>query len=119
MTRKIGPEEAWQDQVVELARLTGWICAHFRPAASGQGFRTPVKYDGQGYPDLTMCRPGEFMVVECKSDVGRVSPDQQRWLDALACAGVEVHVWRPRDAAEVDARLTAPRKPPVLQAVAA
>jgi hypothetical protein len=33
--------------------------------------------------------------AETKSEKGRLAPDQEEWLDALAaCHGVEVHTWR-------------------------
>jgi hypothetical protein len=38
------------------------------------------------------------VLVELKSEKGKVTPAQQHWLDLLgACPGLEVHVWRPSD----------------------
>lgn len=36
-------------------------------------------------------------MVELKSDRGRISKPQAKWLYALHVAGVEHYVWRPRD----------------------
>lgn len=107
MTRPHGPvssprpaairEDEWQQTVVELAQLLGYRVAHFRAARTRKGWRTPVAADGAGFPDLVLVRHGRLVVAELKSNSGRVTPEQQAWLDALTAAGVEAHVWRPRD----------------------
>jgi hypothetical protein len=88
-----------QDVIVTLARLRGWLVAHFRPARTERGWRTPVAADGAGFPDLVLVHPerGRLVVAECKSDRGRVTADQMRWLAAFSAAGVETHIWRPED----------------------
>lgn len=51
MTSAIEPDERqWQAQVIELARILGWRVAHFRPALTKHGWRTPVQADGAGFP---------------------------------------------------------------------
>jgi hypothetical protein len=58
---------------------------------------TPLQGDS-GLPDLILCRPPRLVFAELKSARGRVSPQQQAWLNALSqCAGVEVYLWRPDD----------------------
>lgn len=109
--RRLKPEEALQGAVIDLARNTGWLVAHFRPAKTERGWRTAVSGDGKGYPDLTLLRGGEQLVAELKSDTGRLSPEQRVWLEAFERAGVEAHVWRPRDWADIEARLKQPRVP--------
>jgi len=82
-------EKAFQAQIVELARLTGWLVYH--------------TYDSRqscpGWPDVAFCHPGrgEFFMAELKSTHGRISEAQQGWIDALRKAGIECHVWRPSD----------------------
>ena len=95
-------ERQWQRQVLDAARYCGWLRAHFRPAQTARGWRTPVEGDGAGFPDLVLVRGHRLLFVELKSDRGRVSPAQQAWLDALRRASVEVHVWRPSDWARVE-----------------
>ncbi len=54
---------------------------------------------GAGFPDEIIVLPhtGRLIVAELKSEKGRVTKEQQRWLDAFATiAGAEVHVWRPQ-----------------------
>lgn len=84
------------DATLELAALFGWRSAHFRPARTAHGWRTPVAGDGKGWPDLILIRE-RILVAELKSARGALSAEQRRWLDDLARAGVEAHVWRPAD----------------------
>ncbi len=81
-------ERQWQRQVVDLAKTLGWACYH----------TTFSKWSESGWPDLAMARPPRLLLVELKSEKGKVTPAQQRWLELLeACSGVEVHLWRPSD----------------------
>jgi hypothetical protein len=89
-------EDDWQTDCIRLAHIFGWKVAHFRPARTSQGWRTPVQADGKGFPDLVLVRE-RVIFAELKADSGKLSDDQQRWLDWLHAAGAEVHVWRPRD----------------------
>jgi hypothetical protein len=89
-------EAQFQKAVIDLARHTGWLVAHFRPARTEEGWRTPVSADGAGFPDLVLVRD-LVLYRELKSEKGRVRPDQQRWHEALATAGADIAVWRPSD----------------------
>lgn len=93
-------EDAWQSTVTDLATLCGWRWAHFRPARTKDGWRTPVSGTlGRGFPDLVLARErdGRLLFVELKSDAGRVSAEQRAVHATLRAAGAEVHMWRPRD----------------------
>jgi VRR-NUC domain len=77
-----------QRQVLQLARLRGWLAYH--PYDS--------RHSEAGWPDLALCRPPRLLLVELKSSRGRVSQAQRRWLDLLGqCPGVECYCWRPAD----------------------
>jgi hypothetical protein len=103
-------EAQFQAAVIQYARLRGWLVAHFRPARTSKGWRTPMTGD-PGFPDLVMTRrgtrqgeatpldsPGRVIFIELKTERGKVSVNQAAWLDALGdCPGVEVWLWRPRD----------------------
>ena len=97
-------EADWQGQVIAFARLRGWLVAHFRPARTAQGWRTPVTADGAGFPDLVLVRE-RVVLVELKSEAGRVSVEQRRWLIALEAAHAEHYLWRPSDWPQVEAVL--------------
>ena len=101
-------ERQWQTQVIGLARYCGWRVAHFRPALNAKGqWRTPVEADGKGYPDLTMARVGELLVVELKTEKGRLAPSQRLWLEVLeTIEGIDVYVWKPSDWDAVHERLS-------------
>jgi len=90
-------EREWQRQVTQAAELFGWTWAHFRPAMTSKGWRTPVSGPmGAGFPDLILARGERLILAELKVQDGRLTPAQRDVLDVLRHA-VEVHVWRPTD----------------------
>lgn len=86
-------EADWQDMVIEYAQWHRWHVAHFRPALTQHGWRTPMQGD-KGFPDLVLARDGAVLFVELKRE--REKPDQYQigWLTAI---GAKARVWRPRD----------------------
>lgn len=97
-------EKDWQRDVIQLARTLGWTVAHFRPAQTTKGWRTPVQADGAGFPDLVLARD-RVVFAELKTSRGKLRPDQQHWHDTLHTAGAETYVWRPDDLDQVLAAL--------------
>lgn len=92
-------EKAWQQLVVDAARLHGWhVHHHFDSRRSEPGF-----------PDLVLTRPPEAIFVELKTDTGKVTPAQIAYLDRLRRCALETHIWRPADQARAFSRLA--RKP--------
>ncbi|MGH3089785.1 MAG: VRR-NUC domain-containing protein [Rubrobacteraceae bacterium] len=97
-------ERDFERQVLELAKLTGWRVAHFRPAKTSKGWRTPVSGDGKGFPDLVLVRPPEIVFAELKTDspASKLRPEQREWLETLGrCGRVEARLWRPSDFEEM------------------
>lgn len=92
-------EREWQEQVIDVAHMHGWMVAHFRRVTiKNGGHTTPVQADGAGYPDLTMAHPvGGVIFVELKAAKGRLTEEQKRWRDQLQAAGARWYVWKPRD----------------------
>lgn len=85
-------------QVIDLAHVYGWKVAHFRPAQTKYGWRTPVQADGKGFPDLVMLKPPRLVFAELKSEKGKLSPEQEGWLSLLkGIKGIEVYCWKPKD----------------------
>jgi hypothetical protein len=81
-------EKQWMGQVVELAGILGWATYH--PWLS---IHSP-----RGWPDLALCRPPRLVLAELKSEKGKASDAQLRWLMLLReCDGVEVYLWKPSD----------------------
>lgn len=94
-------EAEWQAQVLDFAHLAGWRVAHFRPAGTEKGWRTPVAADGAGFPDLVLVRGRRLIFVELKSETGKLRSEQEDWLAALDKSDAEVHIWRPSDFEEM------------------
>ena len=90
-------EEDFQDQLIELLHYKGYLVAHFRPAKTDKGWRTPVSADGKGFPDLVAVKENRCLFIEVKSDKGKESEEQTTWLVSLNKTKSEVYVWRPRD----------------------
>lgn len=109
MTRPQMSERDWQGQVLDLAKLQGWLAYHVFDSRRSE----------PGFPDWVLVRD-RVMFAELKSDTGRLTAAQRHWLGRLADAGAEAHVWRPRDWDEVKAALTrrlAGWKPPMVSDV--
>lgn len=97
-------ESEWQKTVIELAHTFHWLVAHFLPAETTRGWRTPAGADGAGFPDLVLVRE-RVIWAELKQIGKKPSERQQMWLDALEKAGQEVYVWRESDYDDVVAIL--------------
>lgn len=85
-------EEQFLQQIIAIAHLYHWQVAHFRPARTDKGWRTPVAADGKGFPDLVMARDGAVIFAELKADGKQPSPEQWQWINQLGA-----HVWHPGD----------------------
>jgi len=98
-------ETVFQAQVVELARITGWRTMHVRRSI-GKGRRWTTATSVIGWPDLTIWKPGYFMLIELKTDTGKLSPEQTDVLTSLQAAGIDARCWRPTDWDEIQATLS-------------
>lgn len=90
-------EAELQTAVLELAKLFNWRSAHFRPARTARGWRTAVSGDGKGFPDVVLLRPPRRIIAELKAAKGKLTAEQEAWLDDWRAVGAEVYVWRPGD----------------------
>jgi hypothetical protein len=79
------------------------------------GWATGWKYDGTGWPDLTLIHAtrGLLITAELKTETGRLSDDQKTWqhtletLTANSDNRIQYHVWRPADWDTIVATLSA------------
>lgn len=108
-------EKEFQAQVIELARLSGWLCAHFHDSrrqvtrANGQRLFIGDK-DAKGFPDCCMVHPQRGIIfLELKKELGKTTPEQDEWLEALQGADMLARVVRPSDWDWVVAVLTGKR----------
>lgn len=91
-------ESELQDKIVRMAEVSGWIVHAERPARTTTGWRTPIQGDA-GFPDLILVNEHQVLFVECKSEKGKLTIEQEEWRRILRSAHVRnfVCVWRPSD----------------------
>ncbi|MBF6618812.1 MAG: VRR-NUC domain-containing protein [Patulibacter sp.] len=109
-------EQAWQHQVIGIARLGGWRRIYHAPhgGRSGRAAYGQIP-EGTGFPDLLLIRvrtdgTADILVAELKTQRGKLGKQQPEWLKAFMAAGIEAYVWRPDDLDQVTQRLTGNRK---------
>ena len=61
------PEKEFQGQVLDLAKLLGWLCYHTHNS----------RRSAPGFSDLVLARPPVVRFVELKTDTGRLRPEQR------------------------------------------
>jgi hypothetical protein len=97
-------EAIFQDQVIRLAKMQGWLIFHASPKMVRPGV---WRSDGRGFPDLVLVHKGGRGIIyaELKTDLGRLSEHQLDWGEAILTAGGEYHVWRPQHLQAIAKRL--------------
>lgn len=92
-------EAEWSGLVADIARVAGFELRYHT-------FRS--KRSPSGFPDwvLVSTRQQRIVYAELKTETGRVSAEQQRWIDGLTACGAEAYVWRPSDFDQVAETLT-------------
>lgn len=97
-------EKQFQQRVVDLAQLCGWLVFH----------PYDMRRSREGYPDLTLVHPSRALIVwaELKRESGKLSEYQMEWLVSLGevAEGINrdadserviVRTWRPSDWNEI------------------
>lgn len=99
-------EKDFQQQVVALAILHGWMVHHVRPGMSSKGAWMTQVQGHPGFPDLVLMHPERGVIfAELKTVKGRLSENQVEWCRGLDAAGAETYVWRPTDLPFITRRL--------------
>jgi hypothetical protein len=80
-------EAALQEAVIACATLLGW--EHFHAY--------DMRRSDTGWPDLLLLKPPRMLVLELKTERGKVSPEQEGWLALWAACGAMTAVIRPSD----------------------
>jgi VRR-NUC domain len=88
-------EKEFMASVVEMAQMLGWLVYHTYDSRRSEA----------GFPDIVCVRRDRVLFIELKTEKGRLSEEQERWLSALGLAGAEVHCWRPSDWPAIEAAL--------------
>jgi len=78
-----------REQIRDLCKLFGW-----KMYFTWKSYHSP-----KGFPDLVLANPEQKRIIyaELKSEKGKLTPQQEEWLEALAACGQEVYLWRPVD----------------------
>ena len=88
-------EKDFASSIEELIRLYHWRYCHFRPARTLYGWRTAISGHA-GFVDYVAVRGTRPLYIELKDEKGRVTPDEQIWMDLLKATGkCEVYLFRP------------------------
>lgn len=87
-------EKDFQQQIIDLARLAGWLVYHTRDS----------RRSAPGFPDLVLARGQRVIFAELKrSEKETLSDEQETWLKTLRSAqGVETYLWRPENWDEIE-----------------
>jgi VRR-NUC domain len=90
------PEKDFMHSVLELVNLMGWLSYHTHNS----------KHSSPGFPDLVMVKDTHLIFAELKSDNGKTTPDQKKWLEALSkVETVSSHLWKPQDWEKIEGKL--------------
>jgi hypothetical protein len=104
-------ESDFERKVAHVAHMYGWKIAHFGKGWTHKGYRTPVRFDGSGFPDWVLVQPvrGLIWFRELKAGARpkrQLDPAQALWRNWLISAGANYDVWRPADFDDIVAALS-------------
>jgi hypothetical protein len=108
-TKNNAPEKLFQDQVMQIAKMNGWLIHHPTPHQVRPGvFRS----DGAGVPDLMLISTKGHGIIwaELKIETGRLTPIQEQWGKCIKANGGEYYVWRPSMLQLIATRLGKPQE---------
>jgi hypothetical protein len=89
-------EKEFEAAVNTLAAASGWLNYHTLNSRGSE----------KGFPDRIFLRQHRMIVAELKTNKGKLTPAQKKWINAFRMiAGVEVFVWRPAIWSEIQATL--------------
>tara|TARA_R100000329_G_scaffold122194_1_gene100798 strand:+ start:17 stop:313 length:297 start_codon:yes stop_codon:yes gene_type:complete len=75
-----------QALIVDVAETYGWLVFHDNDS----------RRNNPGFPDLVLVKPPRVVFMECKSEKGKLRPEQQVWMGhLLECDTVASAVVRP------------------------
>lgn len=81
-------EGKFQAAVIAKAKECGWTVYHTYDSRRSE----------DGWLDLAICRPPRLLFWELKSEKGKLTPAQKKWLNLLRkCDGVEADAFWPKD----------------------
>ncbi len=89
-------ETQFKNSIIDIATRYGWFVHHDLPAMNRRGKWATHIQGNSGFPDLVLLNDrGVLVFAELKTDIGRLSKQQEQWLDRLDKTQVINMVWRP------------------------
>jgi len=96
----------------DLLNVTGWLWCHSRPARTKDSWRTAIT-GHKGWFDYVAVRGARLVLIELKSEKGKLSPEQKDWHDAIDLMNrlrlrkgyknpVEKYLVRPKDRDDIE-----------------
>lgn len=100
----------FQDQVVDLAHITGWRHLHVRRSI-GRGNKWVTATNLKGWPDLFLMRPDVgYVAAELKIPPDSPSVEQAELITFLSTMpATRAYVWTPNDWPEIESTLSVRR----------
>lgn len=80
-------EAAFQKRITDLCDWLGLRWHH----------EVDSRKSKSGFPDLVIVAPARVIFAELKTEKGRLTAEQEAWVQSLNRAGVLAFVWRPQD----------------------
>jgi hypothetical protein len=87
---RLMPEKEWMWKCIHYAEANGWKHYHTLNSVGSEA----------GFPDSVFVGP-RIVYVEWKSEKGKLTAAQEKWLEAIRKAGGEAYCFRPSDWPEV------------------
>jgi hypothetical protein len=78
-------EKHLQELIRKAAIVTGWKFYHTWNSM----------HSAKGFPDCVLVKGSRLLFVELKNETGKIRPEQEEWMIALAKTGNWCHVIRP------------------------
>jgi hypothetical protein len=89
-------EATFKNSVIEIATRYGWFVHHDLPAMNRRGVWATHVQGNTGFPDLVLVnKRGVLVFAELKTDTGRLSKEQNAWVERLDITGAFMQIWRP------------------------
>lgn len=92
-------EAEFTTQVVQCAKLYGWLVYHALPGMNRRGKWSSGTQGDVGFPDVVCVHPkrGLMLVAELKVGKNKMTHAQINWHHAFLAADVGAYVWHPDD----------------------
>ena len=85
-------EKQFQTHIRQYAENRGWLVYSIPDSR---------RCTSAGFPDLVLARNNTILFRELKTDKGRISKDQRKWIEIMKNAGLSIEIWRPQQIKDI------------------